>query len=1107
MMKRVLTKFCGVILGLFLTAPAFAQLSTAQLAGKVTDTSDAVLPGATVTMTQTETGAIRSVVTDAEGAYLVSNLSPGPYRLEVSLQGFRTYAQTGIVLQVAATPTINVSMALGDLQETVTVEAQAPLVDVKSAGVSEVVESERIVELPLQGRDVTSLLVLAGASVNTGSPNSRSFAGGVNVAVAGGLPFGVAYVLDGAMHNDSQNNANLPLPFPDALQEFRVATTGLTAQNGMHSGASVNAITKSGTNRFSGNLFEFNRDRRFNATDPFARVVNGKRVDDGLQRNQYGGTLGGPIVRDRLFFFGAYQGTNVHQIPAGNIAYVPTDAMLRGDFTAFASAACNGGTPLTLRTPFVNNQVNPALFSPAAVKLVSYLPKADDQCGQVTYELPADRKQGQAIGRVDFQQSANHSIFGRYMATFDQGPAAYAQTSSVLTLAGNAAQGIGGAGIDNLAQSLALGDTMVLGANFVNSLRVAFNRTSINRGSPPFFDPLDLGVKNFHTYRQDETVIAVTGGFNISAATATTGVFWTNSYQVADDVTLVRGRHQLGFGGSYAYWKSSQTSHARSGGSWMFNGQTTGRGLADLMVGAVGSLEHGVPNLLIMDMPYAGLYAQDAWRMSDRVTLNYGLRWEPFIGQQMLYGGASIFNHDNFVKGVRSKVFLNAPAGLLYPGDEGFPEGKSGYKRRWLDISPRVGLAWDVNGDGRLAFRSSYGLTYDFPSGDYMNINASAPPWGNRSLITTTIFDDPYSVVGGNPHPIATNANTVFPAFGAFGIMDPNINPPRVQSWNVTLEKQLGENWSATANYLGRYSDHLWAELAINSGVFMGLGPCTINGVAYPVCSTNANLNQRRKFSLENPREGGLLGFVDQHNDAGWQKYQGVRLTMTRRAGPNGVSISANYTRSYCIGTATPGSFAQIASGYTNPDDPDMDKGHCDQDRKHLANATVGYQTPEVGNRAVRLLVSNWRVSGVLNIRSGQWLNIVTGVDNALNGQLQQRPNKVSDDVYGPKTLNNYLNRAAFAAPAPGTFGNLEYRGVEGPGYGAVDMALSRLINLGATRTLELRVEAFNVTNRFNWGVATGNPAFTNLNSSQFGRIVQHGGTPRIMQFGIKYGF
>ena len=337
-MQRFLRVFFTV-LGLLMTAPAFAQISTAQLDGRVTDTSGGVLPGVTVTLTQTETGAVRSAVTDENGGYLVSNLTPGPYQLEAALQGFRTYVQTGIVLQVAASPTINVSLAIGGLEESVTVEAAAPLVDVRSAGVSEVVENERILEMPLQARDVTSLLMMVGAAVNTGSPNSRSFGGAVNVAVAGGLPFGVAYLLDGAMHNDSQNNANLPLPFPDALQEFRVATTGLTAQNGMHSGASVNAVTRSGTNRFSGNLFEFNRDSRFNATDPFARVIDGERMDDGLSRNQYGGTLGGPILRDKLFFFGAYQGTDKRQTTAGNIAFVPTEAMLRGDFTAYASAA------------------------------------------------------------------------------------------------------------------------------------------------------------------------------------------------------------------------------------------------------------------------------------------------------------------------------------------------------------------------------------------------------------------------------------------------------------------------------------------------------------------------------------------------------------------------------------------------------------------------------------------------------------------------------------------------------------------------------------------------------------------------------------------------
>jgi Carboxypeptidase regulatory-like domain len=1103
-MNQLVSKICGstCVLLLILALPASGQISTAQLTGKVTDTSNAVLPGATVTVIQTDTGAVRSVVTDADGSYLVSNLSPGPYRLEIALQGFRTYVQTGIVLQVAATPTINVSLALGNLQETITVEAAAPLVDVKSAGVSEVVESERIVELPLQGRDVTALLVAAGAAVNTGSPNSRSFAGGVNVAVAGGLPFGVAYLLDGAMHNDSQNNANLPLPFPDALQEFRVATTGLTAQNGMHSGASVNAITKSGTNRFSGNLFEFNRDSRFNAIDPFAKIVNGKQVDDGLSRNQWGGTAGGPLVHDRLFFFGAYQGTNQHQVPQSIIAFVPTDAMLRGDFRDFASAECNGGTAVQLRAPFAGNQINPALFSPAALKLVSYLPKADDQkCGQVTYGLPWDRKMGQAVGRLDYQLSQRHSIFGRYMATFDKSPSPFATTNNILTLAGSTTPSLPGAGVDNLAQSATGGMTTVLGANFVNAVRVAFNRTSIHRGTPPFFDPVDLGVKNFYSYRDDETVIAVNGGFNLSAATSTTGVFWTNSYQAADDLTLVKGRHQFGFGASVAYWKSFQTSHARSGGSWMFNGTITGRGLADLMVGAVGSLEHGVPNLLVMDMPYFGIYGQDAWRIGDRVTLNYGLRWEPYLGQQMLYGGASIFDHDNFVNGVKSQVFVNAPAGLLYPGDPGFPEGKSGYNVKWLDVSPRLGLAWDVTGDGRLAFRTSYGLTYDFPSGDYMNINASAPPWGNRSLITTTVFDDPYSVVGGNPHPIATNRNTMYPAFGAFGVMDPDINPPRVQSWNVTLEKQFGTNWAATVNYLGRYSDHLWAELAVNPGVFMGLGPCTLNGVAQPVCSTIGNLNQRRKFTLENPTQGALLGFVDEHNDVGWQKYNGLRFTGTRRSA-TGLTLSGNYTLSHCVGTATPGSFPQIASGYTNPDDPDMDKGHCDQDRTHLANITAGYQTPELANKVLRIIASNWRVTGIYSARSGQWLNITTGVDNALNGQLQQRPNKVSDDVYGPKTLNNYLNRAAFGSPTAGTFGNLEYRAVEGPAFWQIDAGFSRLIDLGSTRNLELRIEAFNLTNHFNWG----NPP-TNLAQSQFGRIQTNGGFQRIMQFGVKYSF
>jgi hypothetical protein len=287
------------------------------------------------------------------------------------------------------------SLELGDLAETITVEAASPLVDVVSSGINDVIQNEEVLALPLNGRNVADLIALAGGAIRQGEASSRSMTGGVAYSVAGGQQFGVAYQLDGAMHNNPQDNLNLPMPFPDALQEFNVATGGLSAESGMHSGASVNAVTKSGTNRFSGNLFEFNRDKRFNATDHFAAIgPDGKPEDDGLSRNQFGGTLGGPIMRDKLFFFGAYQGTRVRQTPTSNIAYVPTAAMLAGDFTAFASPACNGGRQITLRAPFVNNRVSAASLSPAALNLAGRLPTTTDPCGEVTYVDNDDETSG-----------------------------------------------------------------------------------------------------------------------------------------------------------------------------------------------------------------------------------------------------------------------------------------------------------------------------------------------------------------------------------------------------------------------------------------------------------------------------------------------------------------------------------------------------------------------------------------------------------------------------------------------------------------------------------------------------------------------------------------
>ncbi len=320
-MRRALrTLLSGLVMVLVAVNVSLAQVgSTAQIAGTVKDTSGAVLPGANVTATQTDTGFKREVVSDADGLFLLPALPIGPYRLDVSLQGFRTSIQTGIVLQVNSNPNVPVTLELGTVQEAITVTANTQTVETRNLGIGQVMDNKRIVELPLNGRNPADLLSLLPAAVPQPQLNatSRSMGGsngGQAYSLAGGLAFGVSWVLDGAMHNNPYDNLNLPLPFPDAMQEFRAETSAMTAQNGTHSGGAVNAVTKSGTNSFRGDAFEFFRHHSMNATDPFAtKNPDGSRKDDGLKRNQYGVTIGGPIKTDSLFFFFGYQGTKTRR--------------------------------------------------------------------------------------------------------------------------------------------------------------------------------------------------------------------------------------------------------------------------------------------------------------------------------------------------------------------------------------------------------------------------------------------------------------------------------------------------------------------------------------------------------------------------------------------------------------------------------------------------------------------------------------------------------------------------------------------------------------------------------------------------------------------------
>src|SRR5262245_34563623 len=409
-MKRILT---GVSLALLVSAITCGNVwaqATAQIAGAVSDQSGAVLPGAEITATQVDTGVSRSTITNETGLYILPNLPLGPYRLEASLPGFRIFVRSGLVLQVNSNPTINITLEVGQVSEQVEVQANTALVETRTLSVGQVMETARIMELPLNGRNAQELVLLNGASQQVAPVGGYTMPGRLTISTAGGLGTSTEYALDGARYIDPFDSLPLPLPFPDALAEFKTEIGGQQASAGR--GSQVSAVTKSGTNNLHGDLFEFVRNDLFNARNYFATKGS------TLKRNQYGGTLGGPMIKNKVFFFGGFQGTKIRQDPADIRSFVPTAAMLAGDFTAFASAACNARGAITLRSPFINNRIDPALFSPVAKNISAHMPKTDNPCGEVTYGQRIVEDDKQFVGKVDYQHSAKHSLFGRALLQY-----------------------------------------------------------------------------------------------------------------------------------------------------------------------------------------------------------------------------------------------------------------------------------------------------------------------------------------------------------------------------------------------------------------------------------------------------------------------------------------------------------------------------------------------------------------------------------------------------------------------------------------------------------------------------------------------------------------
>ena len=1102
MRSIVFSMWSGFLVLTLASGMAWAQ-ATAQISGTVKDQTGAVLPGVEVTATQTETGVARTAVTNETGSYLLSNLPIGPYKLEAALPGFRTYAQTGIVLQVNANPTINPVLEVGQVSEQVEVQANAALVETRSVGVGTVVENTRILELPLNGRAVVELVALAGAAtpapILSGAGGRDPFTKG-NVSVAGGMHTGLNYTLDGAYHLNPYTNGYMSLPFPDALQEFKVETGATSAQTGMKSSGSVSLVTKSGTNEFHGDLFEFVRNGMFNARNAFAS----KR--DSIKRNQYGGTIGGPMLKNRLFFFGGYQGTIVRQDPSDIIAYVPTPALLAGDWTAFASPACNAGRQVTLRAPFVNNRIDPALYSKAAVALSGKLPAGLDACGKTIYGMPKLEDGHMIIGRVDYQRSDKNSFFARYLYDDIKIPPPYDITHNLVTSTGIAT------GNEGRAQGFTVGETYLFSANVVNALRLTGNRIYTNKSSPDFASAAagttSLGIKAY-SYLKDFPGYSISSGFTTGyngAGSLTSAIF-----SVGDDLSVLRGAHQLNVGSQFSYWQVNSYSDSNATLSFTFNGQTTGLGMSDFFMGNVSSFAAGTFSEQFKHGKYLGLYGADTWKVNPKWTLNYGLRWEPYFPLINKDQSAIGFDEQAIRDGVKTARFTTAPPGVSFNGDPGFP-GASGQYTKWFNFSPRFGFAWDINGDGRTSIRASAGTFYDFPSTLFLAGLTTGAPFSTRFTRTDVKFEDPWAgFPGGDPHPMASGrglpSTTPWPQWANIIDLDPDTPNVHVSNWNLSLQKQVGADWLVSATYLGNSTVHLWSIQQSNPSVFLGLGPCTLFGVSYTTCSTTANRDQRRRLRLAFPAPGvgdgyGNLSHID---GGGTASYNGLLVSVQRQA-VRGVTISGNYTWSHCISTPW---IENINSGiggtgWNDSYNRRFDRGNCSltgTDRRHLFNLSASASTPQFSNKTLRAVGSGWRVSPIFRILAGSYMSITTNQDRALSSVTGQRVDQILGNPYGDKTAANYLNPAAFALPAMGTIGNMAANSIRGPGSWQFDVALSRSFQLNERQKLEFRAEAFNVTN----SVRLDNPQ-ASLNSSTFGQI-QSAQDPRIMQFALKYFF
>ena len=1107
------------------------QEITGSIRGTVLDPSGAGIPAATVAAKQVETGLTRAVVTDRQGAYVLVELPIGHYELDVRSRGFQKYLQQGISLDVNETATVSIHLKLGAETQQVEVKADADLVQSTESSLGETVLQREILDLPLDGRNFSQLGLLQPGVVpltpgllEAGGPARENQA----YAVDGQRPESNNFMIDGADNESSVDGGFVLKPPIDAIAEFKILSHNADAEFGRNTGSTTNIVTRGGTNSFHGALWEFLRNDAMDASDYFAQSVQ------PLKQNQFGATFGGPIRKDKTFFFGYYEGFRNRQgetVPAtvpssaervGNFAEECTDIPLATINPTTGLCSNPNGQLTFFGTPVPFNQMT--LFTPInpiATNVLPFfpLPNQGENGFVATQTLSANTDQ---FGmRLDHYLSRADTLNFRYM--FSAGP-----TTDPLSPIGANVPGFP-VGEDDRAQNFVGQETHIFSPNTIGVARFSYLRNKflldahLNHESPE-----DLGFQYAPTLASaaGPPFIQIPGYASVGDPITGPRNTFQNTFDLSGSLSWVHGRHELKFGGGYRRDQINALQGIASNGFFVFEGIPSfedfiyNDGFANYLSGNPVVFLQGGGNFSreIRDRALDA-YGQDTYKVTSRLTLNLGLRYElPFPSTER-------HNEVNlFVPGAQSQVIPTAPAGLLYPGDPGVPAGLIPTQK--TAFAPRFGVAWDPSGKGQTVVSAAYGIFYEpyyTGEGGPLQDPVSSPPFLKTQEIQFPVnsFADPFYT----PNPFAQ----AFPEPMTLLVVARNLHLPYAQDWNLNIQHSLGADWLLQIGYVGTTGVRLPRFIEGNPPIFVPGVDTTSSGcsVANPCLnSTENNVNNRRLYSgctLADPPTSCIYSSVGEIASVANSSYNALEASLRKRFN-YGLSFLASYTWSHSIDDVSSfnitGSAAQDIAGENDlaqdPFDLAAERGRSMFDSRQRFVLSYQWSLPFLQHSSnwYGKVLGNWQLNGIFTAMSGTPFTVYDSNDPSLQGSAPEitgfsanRPNVIGNPNSGPRSAAEWFNVSAFQQLQPDPLGRFEVFGdegrnaVQGPDYVNWDVSAFKNIRVTESKELQFRGELFNVLNHVNFRLPV-----SDIESPTFGQI-QQDVSPRVIQVALKFLF